>query len=70
MKFSIVADLAVEKVFSDNGGVLGFVKLCLKQSKTFKDEIIKSFELFVKVIELYPRKVDRHASNVVIVSCK
>lgn len=56
------------KVFSDDGGVLGFVKLCLKQSKTFKDEIIKSFELFVKVIESYPRKVIPYATDVVIVS--
>ncbi|XP_055310881.1 DNA-dependent protein kinase catalytic subunit-like [Sitodiplosis mosellana] len=59
-------DLAVAKVLSDDGGVLGFVKLCLKQSKTFKDETIKSFELFVKVIELYPKKVAAYATDVVI----
>lgn len=61
-------DLAVAKVFSENGGVLGFVKLCLKQIKTFKDEAIKSFELFSKIIKLYPNKVESLATNVVVVS--
>lgn len=62
-----VSDLAVDKVFSENGGVLGFVKLCLKQLKTFKSETVKAFELFTKITELYPSRVSSHATDVVIV---
>lgn len=62
-----VSDLAISKVFSEDGGVLGFVKLCLQQSKVFKSETVKSFDLFVKIIELYPTKIPKYATNVVIV---
>lgn len=63
--FRSFSDLAVAKVFSEDGGVLGFVKLCLPQCKIFKDEIVKAFELFVKVIESYPNKVISMATVVV-----
>lgn len=55
-------------MLSDDGGVLGFVKLCQNQYKTFRNEIVKSFELFVKIIELYPQKLTTYALNLVVVS--
>ncbi|XP_031631692.1 DNA-dependent protein kinase catalytic subunit-like [Contarinia nasturtii] len=64
-------DLAVAKVFSEDGGVLGFMKLCLKnmsqKDKPFHESTIKSFDLFIKIIKLYPQKVDNCADIVVII---
>lgn len=61
-------DLAIDKVFADNGGILGFLKCCSNQSKLFKNENIKSFELLAKVIELYKTKVKDYATNAIVVS--
>lgn len=64
----LILDLAIDKVLSGDGGVLGFVKLCQKQCKTFRTEVVRSFELFVKIIELYPQKILLYAKDIVIVS--
>lgn len=61
-------DLAIERVFADNGGILGFLKFCLSQWKVFKSESVKSFELLAKVIELHPTKVKKYATNAILVS--
>lgn len=64
-------DLAVAKVFSEEGGVLGFVKHYLRtmsKDKPFQDATKKAFDLFVKIINIYPEKVKNFAEIVVIVS--
>lgn len=61
-------DLAIERVFKEDGGVLGFLKLAMNQCKIFKTENAKSFDLLCKIIELYPKKVVQYATNTVIVS--
>lgn len=61
-------DLAIERVFEEDGSVLGFLKLTLSQSKVFKTENVSSFDLLCKIIELYPKKVAQYATNTIIVS--
>lgn len=61
-------DLAIERVFKEDGSVLGFLKLTLSQSKVFKTENVSSFDLLCKIIELYPKKVVQHATNTIMVS--
>lgn len=61
-------DLAIERVFKEDGGVLGFLKLTINQCKVFKNENVKSFDLLCKIIELHPEKVAQYATNTIIVS--
>lgn len=63
--FRRCTDLAIDKVFSGDGGVLGFLKLSLSLSGTFVRENNKAFDLFIKITELHKEKVAKYATSVV-----
>lgn len=61
-------DLRIDKVFSENGGLIGFHKLAIKHHKLFKDENVKIFKLYDKIIGLHTKKVPPYAVRIVNVS--
>lgn len=62
--FLISSDFRIDKVFSENGGLIGFQKLAIKSNKLFKDENVKIFKLYGKIIELHEKKMPPYAESI------